>query len=116
MTREFARINFNVEVGYGEDLGRVIAVINDECERMKADPEWNELLINTPSAVRVDNLGASGIEIKVMGDTKPMSRVGALGELKKPLKKRFESEGIEIPWPHTVVYFGNAATKDGNVA
>jgi small-conductance mechanosensitive channel len=116
MTREFARINFNVEVGYGEDLDKVIAVINDECEQMKADPAWSDLLINTPSAVRVDNLGASGIEIKVMGDTKPMSRVGAMGELKKRLKKRFDSEGIEIPWPHTVVYFGNAAPKDGNVA
>lgn len=116
MTREFARINFNVEVGYGEDLDRVIAVINDECEQMKADPAWNELLINTPSAVRVDNLGASGIEIKVMGDTKPMSRVGAMGELKKRLKKRFDTEGIEIPWPHTVVYFGNAAPKDGSAA
>jgi small conductance mechanosensitive channel len=108
MTREFARINFNIEVGYSEDLDRVIEVINDECEKMKADEDWNELLLNTPSAVRVDNLGASGVEIRVMGDTKPMSRVGAMGELKKRLKKRFDSEGIEIPFPHSVVYFGNA--------
>ena len=116
MTREFARINFNVEVGYSEDLDRVIGVINDECEKMKADADWTELLLNTPSAVRVDNLGASGVEIKVMGDTKPMSRVGAMGELKKRLKKRFDTEGIEIPFPHSVVYFGNAVPKDGDAA
>jgi small-conductance mechanosensitive channel len=60
MTREFARINFNVEVGYGEDLDRVIEVINDECEKMKVDADWTELLLNTPSAVRAENLGASG--------------------------------------------------------
>lgn len=108
MTREFARINFNVEVGYGEDLDRVISVINDECEKFKADPEWTELLLNTPSAVRVDNLGASGVEIKVMGDTKPMSRVGAMGELRKRLKNRLDAEGIEIPFPQTVVHFGNS--------
>ena len=116
MTREFARINFNMEVGYGEDLDRVIEVINDECEKFKADEEWSELLLTTPKAVRVDNLGASGIEIKVMGDTKPMSRVGAMGELKKRLKKRFDIEGIEIPWPHTMVYFGNAAPKGDEAA
>lgn len=116
MTREFARINFNVEVGYKEDLDRVIEVINDECEKMKADPDWTELLLNTPSAVRVENLGASGVEIKVMGDTKPMSRVGAMGELRKRLKKRFDAEGIEIPFPHSVVYFGNAMPKDGDAA
>lgn len=77
MTRELGRINFNIEVGYGEDLDRVIEVINDECEKFKADPEWTELLLTTPSALRVDNPGASGVEIRVMGDTKPMSKWGA---------------------------------------
>lgn len=116
MTREFARINFNVEVGYKEDLDRVIEVINDECEKFKADPDWTDLLLNTPSAVRVDNLGASGVEIKVMGDTKPMSRIGAMGELRKRLKKRLDAEEIEIPFPQTVVHFGNGLPKDGDVA
>jgi small conductance mechanosensitive channel len=119
MTREFARINFNIEVGYGEDLDRVMAVINDECEKLKADEAWADQLLTTPKAVRVDNLGASGIEIKVMGDTKPMSRIAAMGELRKRLKARFDAEGIEIPWPHTKVYFGNsvsAGPKDGAAA
>lgn len=116
MTREFARINFNIEVGYSEDLDRVMEVINDECEKMKADEAWTELLLNTPSAIRVDNLGASGVEIRVMGDTKPMSRVGAMGELKKRLKKRFDAEGIEIPFPHSVVYFGNAVPDKTDAA
>jgi hypothetical protein len=24
------------------------------------------------------------------------------------LKREFDKEGIEIPWPHTKLYFGNA--------
>jgi small-conductance mechanosensitive channel len=116
MTREFARINFNIEVGYGENLDRVMDVINDECEKFKADDEWDEQLLTTPSAVRVDNLGASGIEIRVMGDTLPMSRIGAVGELKKRLKNRFDVEGIEIPWPQSVVHFGNALPKGDEAA
>jgi small-conductance mechanosensitive channel len=28
--------------------------------------------------------------------------------LRLRLKKAFDDEGIEIPWPHTKVYFGNA--------
>lgn len=116
MTREFARINFNVEVGYSEDLDRVIDVINDECEKFKADPEWTEVLLNTPSAIRVENLGASGVEIKVMGDTKPMSRIGAMGELRKRLKKRMDIEKIDIPYPQTVVHFGNSIPKGGDAS
>jgi small-conductance mechanosensitive channel len=30
-----------------------------------------------------------------------------MGELRLRLKKAFDAEGIEIPWPHTKVYFGN---------
>ncbi len=116
MTREFARINFNIEVAYSEDLDRVIEVINDECENFKVDPEWTEQLLTTPRAVRVENLGSSGIEIKVMGDTKPMSRVGAMGELRKRLKRRFDAEGIEIPFPQTVVHFGNSMPKGSDAA
>ena len=31
-----------------------------------------------------------------------------MGELRKRIKKAFDEEGIEIPWPHTKVYFGEA--------
>ena len=29
------------------------------------------------------------------------------GELRKRLKKTFDEEGIEIPWPHTKLYFSD---------
>jgi small conductance mechanosensitive channel len=59
----------------------------------------------------VDRLGASGIEIKVMGDTLPMSRGPAMMELRKRLKARFNAEGIEMPWPQTVIHFKREAPK-----
>jgi small conductance mechanosensitive channel len=36
-----------------------------------------------------------------------------MGEIRRRLKDRFDLEGIEIPWPHTKVYFGNALVSDG---
>jgi hypothetical protein len=38
---------------------------------MVDEPRWKPDLIPTPVVVRVDNLGDSGIDIKVMGD-KPL--------------------------------------------
>jgi small-conductance mechanosensitive channel len=57
--------------------------------------------------LRVDNLGDSGIDIKIVGDVQPMEQWSAMGELRLRLKKAFDKEGIEIPFPHTTVYFGN---------
>jgi len=107
-TKGYSRVNLNVSVGYGEDLDRVIKVINRVCKGMAEEPKWNADFITTPQVLRVNNLGDSGIDIKILGDTKPIKQWAVMGELRLRLKRTFDAEGIEIPWPHTKVYFGNA--------
>ena len=106
-TKEWSRVNLNISVSYDTDLDHAIAVINRVCKEMADEPEWQPIFLKTPQVLRVDNLGDSGIEIKIMGDTKPIMQWAAMGEIRKRLKKAFDTEGIEIPWPHTKVYFGN---------
>jgi len=108
MTKKYSRVNLNVSVGYGENLKHVIDIINKICQEMAKDPQWKDDFITTPSVLRVDKLGDSGIDIKILGDTKPAKQWAIMGELRLRLKDAFDSEGIEIPWPHTKVYFGNA--------
>ncbi|HEU0022123.1 MAG TPA: mechanosensitive ion channel family protein [Dehalococcoidia bacterium] len=61
----------------------------------------------------MDNLGDHGIEIKILADTKPAQQWALMGEIQRRLKDRFDREGIEIPWLHTKVDFGNALVSDG---
>ncbi|MDY6917364.1 MAG: mechanosensitive ion channel family protein [Chloroflexota bacterium] len=112
MTRDWARINLNVSVAYKEDLSRVFEVINEVCQEVKDDPAWGQHMLTTPSVLRVDNLGDNGVDIKILGDTKPIQQWALMGELRKRLKDRFDQEGIEIPWPHTKVYFGSSPPND----
>jgi small-conductance mechanosensitive channel len=108
MARDWARIHLDVSVAYKENLDDVIRVINDVCQQFKDDAEWGVDLLSVPRVERVDGLGDHGIDIKILGDTKPMRQWALTGELRKRLKERFDLEGIEIPWPHTKVFFGNA--------
>jgi len=107
-TKGYSRVNLNISVAYGEDLDHVINVTNEVCQEMAKDPKWKADFITTPQVLRVDNLGDSGIDIKILGDTKPIKQWAVMGELRLRLKRTFDAEGIEIPWPHTKVYFGNA--------
>jgi small-conductance mechanosensitive channel len=111
-TKEYSRVNLNISVGYGEDLDRVIKVVNRVCSQMSEEKEWKEKIIKTPQVLRVDALGDSGIEIKILGDTHPIMQWEVMGELRKRIKEEFDREGIEIPWPHRKVYFGNKIQKD----
>jgi len=106
-TRRFARVNLNISVAYDTDLDHAISVINRVGKELANDEKWRERIISPPKVERVDNLGDSGIEIKILGDVKPIQQWAVMGELRLRLKKAFDVEGIEIPWPHTKVYFGN---------
>jgi moderate conductance mechanosensitive channel len=107
-TKEWARVNLNISVGYGENLERVISVINKVGQNLAEDSKWNPDIITPPQVLRVNNFGDSGIEIKIIGDTQPMRQWDVTGELRLRLKTAFDEERIEIPWPHTKMYFGNS--------
>jgi len=107
MTRDWARINLDVSVAYKENLDHVFSVINEVGQQMLDDPDWGQDLLTVPKVERVHELGESGVEIKIMADTKPMQQWALAGELRRRIKNRFDEEGIEIPWPHTKVYFGD---------
>ncbi len=111
-TQEYSRVNLNVGVSYSEDLDHVMGVIDRVGEEMAADPEWASSIITPPKSLRVDNLGDSGIDIKVVGDTKPVKQWTVMGELRKRIKKAFDEEGIEIPYPHRVIVTRGAKATD----
>ena len=110
-TRDWARINLYVTVAYKEDISHVYQVIDVVCQELKDDPDFGTNLTTTPSAMRVSDLGDHGVDICIRGYTKPGEQWGLTGELRKRIKNRFDQEGIEIPWPHTKVYFGNTPEK-----
>jgi len=107
-TRDWARINLLVTVAYKEDIGRVYKVLNEVCLDLKDDPEFGRDLVTTPEAMRVSDLGDHGVDICIRGDTRPGAQWSLTGELRKRIKNRFDQEGIEIPWPHSKVYFGES--------
>ena len=108
MTKEWARVNMTVSVGYGEDLDHVIEVINRVGTEISNDPDWTSVIIKAPQVLRVSAFEDSGIAIQILGETKQMNQWAVMGEMRLRLKKAFDEEGIEIPWPHTKVFFGNS--------
>jgi small-conductance mechanosensitive channel len=106
-TRHFARVNLDISVSYGTDLDFAIEVANRVCQEMAEEEKWSKVIMTVPQVLRVNNLGDSGIDLKILGEVKPLEQWNVMGQLRLRLKKEFDKEGIEIPWPHTKVYFGN---------
>ncbi|NLE96178.1 MAG: mechanosensitive ion channel family protein [Dehalococcoidia bacterium] len=114
-TKEYSRVNLDVRVAYGEDMEHVIRVINRIGEEMAKDPVWGPKLRSAPQSLGVNKFGESGIEIKVVGDTKPMMQWEVMREFRLRIKKTFDQEHIEIPWPHVKLYYGQSQREPESV-
>jgi small-conductance mechanosensitive channel len=107
-TMTWSRAHLDISVAYKEDLDRVMAVIRRVWEETAEDPIWGPKFISkTPWLLRVNEFGDSGIDIKVVGETKPMMQWDVMGELRRRIKRVFDEEDIEIPWPHIKLYMGD---------
>lgn len=105
-TRDLSRVNLDIPVAYGENLDKVFGVINRVGRELSIDPYFSKLIKTAPQVLRVQKFGDSGIDIRILGDVHPSMQWEVTGELRKRLKKAFDEEGIEIPWPHVKVFQG----------
>lgn len=108
LTRTRSRVNMNVQVAYTEDLDRVIAVINQVGNELAQDPAFGPLMFGAPQVLRVEDFAESGIVLKILGETEPIKQWDVMGELRLRLKKAFDREGIEFPFPHRVMVTSGA--------
>lgn len=103
-SKDFARINLDLRIGYHTNLEKVIEVVNRTGHELATDPQWKEAIIKEPAFLRVDDFLESGIVIKILGETLPLRQWEVTGEFRKRIKVAFDKEGIEIPLPQRVVH------------
>ncbi|NHA14929.1 mechanosensitive ion channel [Thioalkalivibrio sp. XN279] len=91
--RDTRRLDLVFGVGYGDDLDKVKRVIwevlNEESRLLK-DPE---------PVVAVLNLGESSVDFAVRPWVNSADYWGVYFDLQEKMKKRFDQEGISIPFP-----------------
>ncbi|MFP4449152.1 MAG: mechanosensitive ion channel family protein [Bacteroidales bacterium] len=106
MTKEWSAMTFDIGVAYKEDVDQVIKVMKEVGEELAKDPEFEDKIIEPLEVFGVDQFADSAIIIKARVKTKPIQQWAVGREYRKRLKKAFDEKGIEIPFPHTTVYWG----------
>jgi len=102
-TLGFSRVNLNIGVSYDTNLEKAIKVLNDVGKDLASDKKFKHLIVKPPEVLGVDNFGESSIDIKILGETKPIKQWDVMRELRKRIKIAFDKNNIEIPFPHRVI-------------
>lgn len=106
MTKGWSAIAFDIGVAYKEDPDQVINIINEVGTNLQTDALYSEKIIEPIEIFGLDRFGESEIVIKARIKTSPGEQWGIGREFRKRLKKAFDQQGIEIPFPHRTIYWG----------
>jgi moderate conductance mechanosensitive channel len=109
MTHEFSYYLFDVGVAYKEDTDRVTAVLKEIGDEILQDDAYKGFILEPLEILGVDQFADSAVIIKARIKTAPIKQWLVGREMNRRIKKRFDEEGIEIPFPHRTFYFGDAS-------
>jgi len=109
MTYEFSYYVFDIGVAYKEDTDRVAAVLVEIADELRKDETYGPMILEPLEVLGVDQFADSAVIIKARLKTIPIQQWAVGREMNRRIKKRFDEEGIEIPFPHRSIYFGEAS-------
>jgi len=112
LTKEFSFYVMDIGVAYREDIDAVMQVLREIGDELQQDEEQGPRILAPLEVLGVDTFADSAVVIKARIKTTPINQWSVGREFNRRMKKRFDELGIEIPFPHTTVYFGE--NKDGS--
>jgi small-conductance mechanosensitive channel len=112
MTKDFSYYVLDVTVAYREDTDEVIAALQEIDTEMRADPAFSSDMLAPIDILGVDRFTDSAVLIKARLKTKPIRQWAVGREFNRRMKKLFDARGIEIPFPHRTIYWGQAKSGE----
>ncbi len=109
MTHGYSYYVFDVGVAYKEDTDHVVEVLKGIAARMQKEEPYSSYILEPLEVLGVDKFADSAVIVKVRIKTLPIKQWDVGREMNRRIKKEFDRAGIEIPFPHTSLYFGEAS-------
>lgn len=106
MTMDYSYYLFDINVAYREDVDEVMTVLKQIAGELQADPEYAKAILEPLEMLGVDQFADSAVVIKCRIKTLPLQQWRVGREMNRRIKKTFDARGIEIPFPHRTIYWG----------
>ncbi len=104
--RDYGYALVDAGVAYREDYGEVVQALQDVATELQQDDTWGPDIIGELELFGLNNLGDSAVEVRVRLKTRPMRHFAIRRAFLERMKRVFDERGIEIPFPHQTLWFG----------
>ncbi len=105
-SRGFAFAVIDIGVAYKEEVDRVFEIMRRVASQLREDAVFGPRVLEDLEIAGVDQWADSAVIIRCRFKVRALEQWGVRREYLRRLKAGFDSEGIEIPFPHVTVYAG----------
>ncbi len=108
-TYQWSAYVFEIGIAYKEDVDRVSSVIRGVGEQLRKDPDFESRILEEIEIFGLDSFGDSSVVIKGRIKTQPSEQWNVGREFLRRIKRTFDDEGIEIPFPYRTLVVGSTS-------
>jgi len=99
LTRDWRLVKVSVPVAYAEDSGRVLALLKEVGNKLRADPALTDAVFADPEPPSIERIAAGEVDYLVQVRVRPDRRVAVEHELRRRIKEALEQHQIKTPGP-----------------
>lgn len=100
MSQQWARALLDVNVAYGSDLDAAQATIKRVADGLWRDAAWTGRILEEPEVWGIEDLGPTGVTIRLVVKTQPAAQFTVLRELRARIMAGLVEDGIDVPQPN----------------
>jgi small-conductance mechanosensitive channel len=91
----------DISIAYEADVDKAMELLKETVAQIHAD---SVLIVKAPEVLGIQMIGNSEIKLRIIAECKPNMQGDVARVMNAEIKKRFDAQGIEIPYPKTVTY------------
>jgi small conductance mechanosensitive channel len=111
LSKEWSRAVVDIGISYREDIDQIITFLSEIGKELADEEPYKSAILEPMEILGVEQFKESEIIIRMIVKTVPLKQWEVSRELRRRIKNRFDEKGIQIPFPHRLLFWGEKERK-----
>jgi len=113
LSKEWSRAVLDLAVSYRENIDQVVEVLQKIGKELESEEPYRSSILEPLQVLGIERFGESEVILRLMIKTVPLKQWDIGRELRRRIKIRFDEKGIQIPYPHRILIWGEPSRLPG---
>jgi small conductance mechanosensitive channel len=110
-SKEWSRSVLDLGISYRDDIDQIVDLLVRIGKEMESEEPYKSAILEPLQVLGVEKFDESQMVIRMMVKTVPLKQWEVGRELRRRIKIRFDEKGIQLPFPHRVLIWGEPKNK-----